>query len=335
MPAYNTTDEILPILIPAVMRDLVSLVAQSVLYGCYLVCVATTLYHLLNPRKRQGRRVGFVIAVTLVMFVISTFHWASHFAVLIRRLRIVFLRTDGTISSRITRANLSTVKLLYLNDILFLVLYITGDAAMACRVFILQDRAAWPTAVMALLWAGSLGTGLGFVGCIAHKDLPARNEQLCTRLQTASWLVSLLLNGVVACFLAQIARTHKRSVRVLGLKTASLASQTLNVLATAGFAYVLLGLPRMTQFANQSRNPLPTAVSFANEVIGSMLLQLVGLYPTCVSAVLFYTARASGDPSITAADTSCDAVPLALGPGHRASALGDAHAGKSSATISV
>ena len=56
---------------------------------------------------------------TFALFTIASFLWASDIDILVRRLNIVFIQTDGSMMDRIIRANASTAKIRYMDDVMF------------------------------------------------------------------------------------------------------------------------------------------------------------------------------------------------------------------------
>lgn len=153
-PSTLTTDTVLPLLAPVMMRDIAYLVAESVLYGAlpdlcphlrqltdasragmYLILIPVALRHLLyvaarSPEKRPSshgaplsRQKGRTLAAASVaMFALATFLWASKTAVFARRFDILLHRTDGTIVSRLALANASTQELRYMSDVMFVIM---------------------------------------------------------------------------------------------------------------------------------------------------------------------------------------------------------------------
>lgn len=56
------------------------------------------------------------------MFALSTFLWASKLAIFMQRFHIAFIRTEGSLLSRLTIADADTEKMRYMDDIMFIVL---------------------------------------------------------------------------------------------------------------------------------------------------------------------------------------------------------------------
>ncbi|KZV84827.1 hypothetical protein EXIGLDRAFT_776137 [Exidia glandulosa HHB12029] len=311
-PAPPTTDEILPLLIPAIMRDVASLTAQSVLYGMYLIVFTVAIYNLLQAshlgevakiliplRRRKAQGAWMVLTVSIsAAFIISTFLWASNVAVLWQRMNTVFVGTEGTIIDRIDLANSSTEKVRYMNDVMFVISYIIGDAVIAWRIFILSQRMVWVSAVMGALW---LATGFGLIGCLVHSDFPSSDllPRLCTNFENVSWVISLIFNGLATVLLARLARSHRKASMVINSKKRSKVDRVLSILVVSGVVYFILGVPRLSSFANQTLNPLPSNLSYATQIIEAMLYQLVGLYPTMVTAFLFYESKLFAGTSTT------------------------------------
>ncbi|EJD43896.1 hypothetical protein AURDEDRAFT_137608 [Auricularia subglabra TFB-10046 SS5] len=283
-----TTDDLLPRLMTAIMRDIASIIAQSVLYGTYLIVFSVASYNFLKRRNVQRFALAFA-AITLATFTISTFLWASNIAVLVQRLDLVFVHTDENILVRIKQANVSTAKMRYMSDVMFVVSYLIGDAIIAWRILVLSQWVLWTTILMFVLWLGSFATGFGLIGCLVHADFALTGDlpQLCTNLENSSWVISLVFNGMATLLLARIAWASNMT----DASKKSKVKRVLHVLVVSGCIYFLLGLPRLTSFANPSLNPLPSNVSYATQIIEAMLYQLVGLYPTAVTAFLFYESK--------------------------------------------
>lgn len=291
-----TTDDLLPRLMNAIMRDIASIIAQSVLYGTYLIVFSVASYNFLKRRNVQRFALVFA-AITLATFTISTFLWASNIAILVQRLDIISFRTNENILLRIKQANVSTAKMRYMSDVMFVVSYLIGDAIIAWRILVLSQWVIWTTILMFVLWLGSFATGFGLVGCLVHADFALSNDlpQLCTNLENTSWVISLVFNGMATLLLARIAWLLRRASLMTDASKKSKVKRVLHVLVVSGCIYFLLGLPRLTSFANPSLNPLPSKVSYATQIIEAMLYQLVGLYPTAVTAFLFYESKVLTD----------------------------------------
>ncbi|KZV88805.1 hypothetical protein EXIGLDRAFT_696317 [Exidia glandulosa HHB12029] len=230
-------------------------------------------------------------AIAMVaLFTISTFLWSSNIAVLVKRVNIVFVDREGNLLSRLQLANSSTELQRYMNDVIFTVAYLIGDALIVWRIIILYQRQRVIAFSMLLLWLGAATTGVGLFGCLVQAKFPESDAlpRLCTNLENASWTISLILNAVGTALLARLAW---KSSRLISENRYTKADRVLCTLVTAGLIYFILGLPRLTAFANQSLNPLPSNVSFATQVIAAMLDNIVGLYPTAVTAVLFYESK--------------------------------------------
>ncbi|KZV93237.1 hypothetical protein EXIGLDRAFT_768249 [Exidia glandulosa HHB12029] len=261
----------------------------------YAVLIVTACYALL--RKKQ--RTSYIITATiLAIFAISTFLWTSNLAVFIKRFNIALVRTDGTLLSRLDVADFSTEKLRYFSDIFFVISYLLGDALIAWRLVILGGRSIWIGLSMFILWIGSLATGFGLIGCLSHAHFPAPEflPPLCSTLENASWVFSLALNALSTAILSRIAWLHRRNVsRHISSNGRTLADYALSTLAISGVVYFLLGVPRLTAFANQTVNPFPSSFTYATEIIESMLYQIVGLYPTTVIVVLLYRSDGLGE----------------------------------------
>ncbi|EJD43884.1 hypothetical protein AURDEDRAFT_166943 [Auricularia subglabra TFB-10046 SS5] len=128
---------------------------------------------------------------------------------------------------------------------------------------------------MLTLWLCSLATTLGYIGCRVQEHFMIEVSQRCTRIRTGSWLASLLLNALITGFIANIARSHAKSIAFLEMRKPPFTVRVLNMLVASGVLYVLLGIPHLANFANNSRNPVATALSNADQIIDSMLFQLV------------------------------------------------------------
>ncbi|KZV80880.1 hypothetical protein EXIGLDRAFT_780424 [Exidia glandulosa HHB12029] len=150
-----TTDQILPILSPLVLRDIHLIIVHSAVYGTYLVLLVAALLGLLRKRRRSAT---IVAALLLAMFSIATVLWAIGIAVLSRRFSTVFGSSDGTILTRLASADASTLKIRYLADIMFTLLYLLGDAVMIWRVLKLRAWTRWLSALTITLWLGSFGS---------------------------------------------------------------------------------------------------------------------------------------------------------------------------------
>ncbi|EJD46397.1 hypothetical protein AURDEDRAFT_113701 [Auricularia subglabra TFB-10046 SS5] len=286
--AKLTTDQWLPLLMNALMRDIASVMAQSVLYGAYLVFFSFAIYQLLLRHKRQ-RAFVIVSATTLAMFVAGSFLWASNIAVLVQRLHIVFVEQDAPIADRITRANASTEKMRYMSDVMFIVSYLIGDAVIGWRILLLWQWKMWTTILMCVMWLATAATGFGLIGCLVNADFAASGDlpRACTHLENTSWLLSLVFNGTATALLARILWNRYKRNETTGMRRKNKVDRVLTVLVTSGIIYFILGLPRLTSFVNQTLNPLSSTTTYATQIIESMLYQLVNLYPTIVTSFLF------------------------------------------------
>ncbi|KAH7099382.1 hypothetical protein BKA62DRAFT_310718 [Auriculariales sp. MPI-PUGE-AT-0066] len=298
-PPSFTTEEILPLLIPSVIRDIASLITQSIFYGMYLAAFAVAVYSICKQR-RSGLSALVLASSTLALFAIATFLWGSDVAILVRRLDIVFNQTDNDMLTRIVRANSSTAKLRYMNDVMFVIAYLIGDAVIAWRILILWQWELFTVIGLSLLWLGSTATGFGMIGCIVKNDFPSSSllPKTCSNLGNSSWTISLVFNAVSIGLLAWITSTHRAGSRVIREKRKSKIDRVLSLLVIAGIVYFIIGVPRLTSFANPSLNPTWTRLSFATQVIESSLYQLVGLYPTALTACLMFESHSASSYGI-------------------------------------
>ncbi|KZV82444.1 hypothetical protein EXIGLDRAFT_843707 [Exidia glandulosa HHB12029] len=302
LPEDTPTDQVLPVEILPVMRDFVSVFTESVFFGIYIAIYPVAMYHLLK-RTRTKRSSWPIAAVITVMFLISVYQWSSAVGIVMQREVTMFLHTEGTMVQRIRLANAQTTKPSYASELLFVQQFILGDAVIAWRLLVIHNWARWLFVILASLWLGTVATGFGLIGCLAHAEFPIYDSpRLCTELENVSWLLSLTFNGFATVMFALLARSHRKMSRVLDEKRKTKVDRVLMVLVISGIIYFILGLPRLSSFANPSILPFFSRLTWATEVIESALDQIVGIYPTAVTAFLFYESKMFSSPSAASYD---------------------------------
>ncbi|KZW03190.1 hypothetical protein EXIGLDRAFT_725651 [Exidia glandulosa HHB12029] len=274
-----------------VVQDMSAVISGTGLYGVYLVLICVSTYSIMRQNWRRPTAASIVLLVgTVTMFMISTYLWAVNVGVLVRRIRLALVEVGrGPLATRLSLANTTTARIRYSTDLLFIFEYLIGDAIIAWRVFVLYRWAPWVIAILVPIWLGSLATGLGLLGCLSQNDfaLGAQLPKLCPDLENASWTISLALNAISTVLMARIAWNRRKETQhpqyTGPRKQRSKVDRVLSILVVSGLVYFILGISRLTAFANSSLNPLPGKVSFANEIIEFMFDQLVGIYPTAVT----------------------------------------------------
>ncbi|KZV87948.1 hypothetical protein EXIGLDRAFT_773162 [Exidia glandulosa HHB12029] len=277
-PRIPSTDEILPAISPDIIHDIAALVTMSVFYGIYFILAVFAIYALLKRRQWTSQVIACVV---LAMFGISTFLWASNVSVLVQRLDIVLGSTRGPLAFRLSYANEATEKVRYMDDLMFMILYLIGDAFLAWRIVMLRRRTIWVFGLFSVLWLGIFGSVTGLVGCLIHTNFPSPDDlpHACTNLSNAAWVLSLILNATSTGIIAYVAWTYRRTVGNLLGTARTQVDGVLTTLVVSGVAYLLLGLPRLATFANPTLNPSISRTVYATELIEAMLSQLIVCSP--------------------------------------------------------
>ncbi|KZV90354.1 hypothetical protein EXIGLDRAFT_770921 [Exidia glandulosa HHB12029] len=292
-----STDTILPLLTPLIVQEIITMITQSTLFGAYFALEIFAMYHLL----RKGKGAQSVIAGAIfAMFATSTFLWGSNVAVLIQQINIVLGSRKDPIVFRLSTANASTQKLRYMDDIMFFVLYLIGDAVMAWRIVVLQRWNIRIIVILTMLWLGTLSAGTGLVGCLVHTNFPSPDDlpKTCTNLGNTAWLLSLVFNAICTCILARTTWVYRRTVGSMLNRKRTRVDRVLVTLVVSGVLYFLLGLPRLATFANPNLSPFPSKITFGVGLIELSLYQVVGIYPTVVIVVLLLDSSTQSTLSI-------------------------------------
>jgi len=238
-----------------------------------------------------------------VMFTLSTYCWASTLSVLIFRINLVLMQSSmGDLYHRFTVASNSTTAVIRaMQHWMFSLNYLVGDALIAWRVSVIYQRSLKVTLGLVGIWLGTLSCVLGFFVCTAKADYGIGSDipQSCSDWETSAWLVSLVFNSIATFLLFLVARQNRKRTRMIDARRKTKVDRVLHILVVAGIVYVLIGLPRLSDFANQTLEPFPTKVTFATQIISDVGDQVVGLYPTAVTVLLMYEKMIFGDSVMT------------------------------------
>lgn len=291
MASPSTADVTLARVGNGIITDGSSIIAGTGLYGIYVVLICLSTYSIMRKNWRRPAVASLVLlGGTFTMFIMSTYLWAVNVAVLNKRIRLALVDYNiGPIAQRLALVNTSTARIRYSTDFIFIFEYLIGDAIIAWRVFVLYRWSLLVIIPLVAIWVGTLATGLGLLGCIVHNNfaLGAQLPKLCEDLENSSWTISLAFNAIATVLMAHVAWKRRNETQMPNFsgprKARSKIDRVLTILVVSGAVYFILGAMRLTAFANTSLNPLPSKVTFANEIIEFMLNQLVGIYPTAVT----------------------------------------------------
>ncbi|KAH7099388.1 hypothetical protein BKA62DRAFT_310807 [Auriculariales sp. MPI-PUGE-AT-0066] len=282
----------LPKMANNIERDMLGVVAGSVLYGLYILVFLLAGYTIV--RKRRTRLANQLIGLsTLAMFIISTFLWAQSIWTLWFRMNTSF-RNEGPVnlSDRVRLANTETVHIRFVADFMFTISFLLGDAVIGWRILTIWQWHLIATIVLGTLYLATLATGFGFIGCITHAKFPssANVPPLCTRFFNYQWVMSIAFNIATTILIAILAWQQRRSNRLVEKRRTNV-DRVLMFLVVTGIIYIIISAPRLSSFHNTSLQPFPSAFTNVEQTIEMCLYQIVNLYPTAVTATLSYFTR--------------------------------------------
>ncbi|KZV84021.1 hypothetical protein EXIGLDRAFT_776976 [Exidia glandulosa HHB12029] len=258
------------------------------------------------------------------MFILSSFLWASNVTVITRQTMFYMGHHDDTLSvvERFVASMSSFWPVVVMDDVSFVLLvrlystmwlslhssynrlnlvqYLIGDTLIVWRMAALRQWPRWVMHIMFTVWLGTLVCGVTAIGCLSQSFVPNLTDQRILRLafvfEDISWVSSTVFNFLAVALLAHLALHHRRNSRLISPTNKTTVDRVLAVLATCGAVYVVLGIPRLTTIGNAAQSfdkssARDRAQSTASQIIECMLYQLVCLYPTAVTAVLFYSSK--------------------------------------------
>ncbi|KZV84828.1 hypothetical protein EXIGLDRAFT_776138 [Exidia glandulosa HHB12029] len=306
-PDQVTLDMILRVLTPGFLEDVASLVIDSVLYGVYVVLFTVSLYSI--SRKFSQQRITTLIALsaTLAMFGSSTYMWATRAVVCARYYDFRVVRNDTGVWA--LPSELSTARADDVRAGMFMFSFIIGDGVLAWRTSVLSSRNKPVTFICTVIWLAMFCSALSAIVIAAKFKLG--KDDLTGTLIDAGWCISLALNILCTTLLGPYKpRSHSRATKTLaGHGGPTSAARTLGVLVIAGLLYVLLSLPRIILIVLNYGIPpdarIAPALEYAAMIGNEVPNQLVGLFPTTVTALIFWesTVFEPSVPSIESAGT--------------------------------
>ncbi|EJD40369.1 hypothetical protein AURDEDRAFT_187019, partial [Auricularia subglabra TFB-10046 SS5] len=202
MSSTANPDDLLSHVMVLMIQYLTAVLAQSVLYGIFLLAFGVAFYNYIRKRRKTRLAIPFS-AITLLTFGLSTCIWASNVSLIVKWFDIAF-NSATSMQTRLELSDTSTTTLRYMSDVLFVLSYLIGDAVIAWRIVVLSQRSISTSVILASLWFGSLATGLALIGCLLKADFEPspRLLHICIRLENSSWVLSLVFNALATLFLA-------------------------------------------------------------------------------------------------------------------------------------
>ncbi|KZV82167.1 hypothetical protein EXIGLDRAFT_843989 [Exidia glandulosa HHB12029] len=287
-PDQVTLDMLLRDITPGFLEGIASLVIDSILYGIYIILFTVSLYSISRRFAKQRITTLITLSATLAMFGSSTYMWATRAVVCASYYDFQVIRNDTGVW--VLPSELSTARADDVRGGMFTFSFIIGDGVLAWRTSVLLSRNRPVTFICAVMWLAMFCSALSAVVLAAKFKLG--RDDLTGKLIDGSWCISLALNILCTTLLGRIAWSHSRATKTLtehGGPTS--ASRTLGVLVIAGLLYVFLSLPRIIVVVLDYISPdarIAPALEFAAMIGNEVPNQLVGLFPTAVTALLFW-----------------------------------------------
>ncbi|KAK1220227.1 hypothetical protein PQX77_017013 [Marasmius sp. AFHP31] len=252
-------------------------------------------------RRREGftstRTALFVALVAL--FIISTSHLCSTTSYFVLTIRALLINNPGDSVLAKNAAFIAKNHVLgEIGQVMLPIAVVIGDSIVLWRAWSLSGKNRMIKIFPILLQLALTAMAFSWIGCFVDEDLPTSISPRCRRLNTATYVLSMVTNFAATAMIGYMAWRHRQQIK------SSLApspkrerlGRRLVLIFESGVVYMTLwacfGLPppAVTQLTNAVYVPA------FRQVFSTAVTQLVGMYPT-VMVLLHYRRRSVWDAS--------------------------------------
>ncbi|KAH9980369.1 hypothetical protein BGW80DRAFT_496941 [Lactifluus volemus] len=286
------------------MLQLVSAMCEGFFFGLYTALFAFSTFFTLR-KGLSNRTRNSMLAISVVMYAISAIHWSLNFAIAIRSLRIG--KFASTLLEALAAGYLTTINL------------ILNDGIVLWRAWILWDRRVVLFILPFLFLVCTLVftiVDVVFVtdGFITHS---MRHVNTGSAFGVAVWCLTLGTNLWATSFMFIRAWQHRRFLRSVFDKenAKSKAEKTLAFLVESGAIYICIWVAFITMSACGSASVI---------LLGNILIQLVGIYPTAIVVVITMRLSAADILSCPGGESHPYSTPIVFMPRSPTSQISEA-----------
>ncbi|KAI0643438.1 hypothetical protein C8Q79DRAFT_1012718 [Trametes meyenii] len=271
------------------IRSFVAITVQTFVLGIYAVLVYISGRLLLE--KRRAKVSYWTLGAVLLMFFMAFTLWIIDIHNVVLEVQTILLRNPTeSLEDRYTRAVDELRPMAYAIDILYAFLTNVGDSVIVWRVYVFWSMSRMKAIVLLPLACllGSITTSFLVTYCATHvgADIEIgafRNPPFCRRIQTASYIMTLVTTAVATALIAYKAWEHQRRHKeAFGqLSTQTRTQKVMLMIIESGVLYMLFFLWQVISSLKPSLNNNPS-VSFGLTVYNFCTSLIVGIYPTII-----------------------------------------------------
>ncbi|EIM89807.1 uncharacterized protein STEHIDRAFT_137465 [Stereum hirsutum FP-91666 SS1] len=281
--------------------EIVALVVETGLYGAFIVLLLYAAHILRRKQPRTWAHTAMFLT-SVLMFLMSSTLWSLDIVNIILPMRQIFDKTEAGIEK--SYSNLNQIRWFW-QSFVFTLEFVVGDSVVtwrACSLWNYQKRVVLPFVISLV---ACTVTAFVYVGCVADNDWNyLKRPASCQNMETASFYLSLAINGLATFAIAFKAWQFRKDIRNFNpgpgrsnerARRWTFSERIILLLIESGMIYLAIWLSKLyTYIRSPSTGTLPG--EFAVSVLNSMGNQVVGLYPTII-IVLVHQKRTLWDVS--------------------------------------
>ncbi|KAK1236057.1 hypothetical protein PQX77_000697 [Marasmius sp. AFHP31] len=271
------------------------LVTASALYGVYLVvfCSAMSILYRHAVRFTSTRTALFVALVAL--FIISTSYLCSTTSYFVLTIRALLVNNPGDPVRAKNAAFIAKNHVVgVIGQVMLPIAVVIGDSIVLWRAWSLSGKNRMIMIFPILLQLALTAMAFSWIGCFVDEDLPTQISPRCRKLNTATYVLSMITNFAATAVIGYMAWRHRQQIK------SSLApcpkrerfGRRLVLIFESGVVYTTLWIIQLATLVS------PGSDDFLNQafrqVFSAAATQLVGIYPTAI-VVLIYMRQSVWD----------------------------------------
>ncbi|KAF9265129.1 hypothetical protein L218DRAFT_185414 [Marasmius fiardii PR-910] len=233
----------------------------------------------------------FLLLAIVSMFAISTFFVAAYASIFFQGIKMVLIdNVDEPIINRIIAYQDRFTVLSLSQQVMFFAEVVIGDFVVVWRAWVLWAEKRRVVYVSVALFLCSVASVVGFLGCLVHFGWPLDMPPTCYALSISNYALSIATNIFATGAIAYKVWIHRRVLRAyLHTGGQPVVQKSLVLILESGIFYSFLWLLQL--FA-----AIPSTDGLFQQILLSLSVQLVGIYPTLV-VILVYLQKSLWDPS--------------------------------------
>ncbi|KAJ8081288.1 hypothetical protein PM082_007122 [Marasmius tenuissimus] len=271
------------------------LVTAAALYGVYLVVFCSAMGILYRRREGFTRTRTTLFVALVALFIISTSYLCSTTSYFVLGIRALLVNNPGDPVLAKNAAYLAKNHVLgVIGQVMLPIAVVIGDSIVLWRAWSLSGKNRIVMIFPILLQLALTAMAFSWIGCFVDEDLPTVISPRCRKLNTATYVLSMVTNFAATAVIGYMAWRHRQQIK------ASLApcpkrerfGRRLVLVFESGVVYTTLWIIQLAVLV------APGSDDFLNQafrqVFSAAATQLVGIYPTAI-VVLVYMRQSVWD----------------------------------------